>query len=163
MKIFPSKEYSVTLINDGSESIAELRKETLSEDQFVSNWNSQTFIGRIDGPEFEVKLSKKLYGTFCILKGKIERSNGILEIRISKIFKVLFWVLFLFPIIGFFISVIQNGFYNSVDFIIPTLLLLLVIRFVFIGLGFTIFSRKAIKKLSKTIGIEKMKTGHNNI
>ncbi|WP_373060427.1 hypothetical protein [Zunongwangia sp. H14] len=159
MKLFPSKEYSITLINESSKAIGGLQKETLSDDQFVSDWNRQTFIGRIEGTEFEVKLSKKLYGAFCILKCKMERSTGFLEIKVNKDFKRFFWILFLFPIIGFTIVVIQNGLVDSTDLIIPTVLYIVVLRFVFIELGFRIISKNGLKKLSQTIGIDKIKRG----
>ncbi len=159
MKLFPSKEYSITLINESSKAIAGLQKETLSDDQFVSDWNRQTFIGTIEGTEFEVKLSKKLYGAFFIMKGNMERSTGFLEIKVNKDFKRFFLILILFPIIGFLISVIQNGFVDSTGLIIPTILYIVVLRFVFIELGFRIISKNGLKILSQIIGIDKIKRG----
>lgn len=59
MKIYPTKKYSIDLINERSKILSELESKTLSEEQFVSNWNRQTFIGKIDEYNFEVMLSKK--------------------------------------------------------------------------------------------------------
>ncbi len=60
MKIFPEKDYSIELNKDSSLAISELKNQTLSKEQFVTNWNNQSFIGKVETNEFEVKLSKKL-------------------------------------------------------------------------------------------------------
>ena len=109
MKIFPIKKYSITLINERSKAIFELQKETLSDEQFVSDWNKQTFIGKVNETNFEIKLSKKLYGNFCVFKGKLEERNGSLEIEINKTFRVILSVIFLFPIFGFLTSLFKGG------------------------------------------------------
>ncbi|GGG60569.1 hypothetical protein [Bizionia arctica] len=157
MKIFPIKKYSITLITECSKAISELKKETLSDGQFVSNWNKQTFIGVINNSDFEIKLSKKLYGGFCVLKGKLEKENGIIEIEINKTLKIILLTLFLFPIFGFLISLIQNGFKNSTELLLPTLMFIIILRFGFIELGFRIISKKGLKELTEIIGIEKIK------
>jgi hypothetical protein len=45
--------------------ISELKKRTLSKEQFVANWNNQTFIGEIIENEFEIKLSKVVRRVLC--------------------------------------------------------------------------------------------------
>jgi hypothetical protein len=155
MKIFPIKKYSITLINERSKAIFELQKETLSDEQFVSDWNKQTFIGKVNETNFEIKLSKKLYGNFCVFKGKLEERNGSLEIEINKTFRVILSVIFLFPIFGFLTSLFKNGFENSIELVFPTIMFIIILRFVFIELGFKIISKNGVNKLSKIIEIEK--------
>lgn len=155
MKIFPIKKYSITLINERSKAIFELQKETLSDEQFVSDWNKQTFIGKVNETNFEIKLSKKLYGNFCVFKGKLEERNGYLEIEINKTFRVILSVIFLFPIFGFLTSLFKNGFENSIELVFPTIMFIIILRFVFIELGFKIISKNGVNKLSKIIEIEK--------
>ncbi len=53
MKIFPENDYSIELNNDSSLAISELENQTLSKDQFFTNWNNQAFIGNIEKNEFE--------------------------------------------------------------------------------------------------------------
>jgi hypothetical protein len=154
MKIYPIKKYSIALINGRSKTISELQKETLSDEQFVSDWNKQTFIGKINEPNFELKLSKKLYGSFCVFNGKLDEKNGTLEIGINKIFKVIIFVIFLFPIFGLITSLFKNGFKNSIELFFPTIFFIIGFRFIFIELGFLIISRIGVEKLSKIIGIE---------
>ncbi len=155
MKIYPTKKYSIDLINERSKILSELESKTLSEEQFVSNWNRQTFIGKIDEYNFEVMLSKKIYGSFCIFKGKLEEQKGTLEIEISKTFKIVFFAIFLFTIFGFLISLIQNGFNNSIELIFPTIMFVIILRFIFIEFGFKIISNKGVNELSKIMELKK--------
>jgi hypothetical protein len=154
MKIYPIKKYSITLINGRSKAMSELQKETLSDEQFVSDWNKQIFLGKVNETNFELKLSKKIYGNFCVFKGQLEDKNGTLEIIINKTFKVILFVVFLFPIFGFLTSIFKNGFKNSIELLLPTIFFILILRFVFIELGFQIISKIGVNKLSKIIGIE---------
>ena len=154
MKIFPIKKYSIVLINGREKVISELKKDTLSDEQFVSNWNKQTFIGKVNETNFEIKLSKKLYGDFCVFKGILEEKKGSLEIEINKTFKIILSVIFLIPIIGFLTSLFKNGFENSVELIFPTIMFIIILRFVLIELGFQIISKNGINKLCKIIRIE---------
>ncbi|WMI68181.1 hypothetical protein [Mangrovimonas sp. YM274] len=163
MTIFPTQKYLIELHDDYSTSLNELQKKTLPKEQFVSNWDKQTFIGEINESDFELKLSKKLYGSFCVFRGKLKKENGILEIKINKTIKIVLLALFLFPIIGLTTSLIKNGLKDSLDLIIPTLLFILILRFVFIELSFRIIAKKGLKKLTEIIGIEKIKTGHNTM
>tara|TARA_R110000868_G_scaffold348246_1_gene609214 strand:- start:88 stop:558 length:471 start_codon:yes stop_codon:yes gene_type:complete len=153
MKIFPTKTHSITLIVDSSVAISELQKKTLSDEQFVADWNKQIFIGKINDCEFELKLSKKVYGAFCVIKGKLENKNGILKVGINKNYKVVLTLLLLFPFIGFAISLIKNGFDNSIELIFPTIMFIVVLRFVFIEFGFRIISKNGLNKLNEVIGV----------
>ena len=56
MKIFPEKDYFFELNKDSSIAISELNNQTLSKEQFVTNWNNQSFIWKIENNEFEIKL-----------------------------------------------------------------------------------------------------------
>ena len=110
MKIFPIKKYSIVLINEREKVISELKKDTLSDEQFVSNWNKQAFIGKVNDTNFEIKLSKKLYGDFCIFKGKLEEKKGSLEIEINKTYKIIISAFFIFLFFVFLIFFFKIGF-----------------------------------------------------
>ncbi|AXT54618.1 hypothetical protein D1815_02200 [Aquimarina sp. AD1] len=153
MKLFPKKYYSIQLLNESSIAISELKNHTLLDEQFVVDWNSQAFIGKINNTEFEIKLSKKLYGTFCILKGKLDNKNGILEIGISKMIKILFYIIVVFIGTGLIAAIIQN----KLEVLLLLLMTLIVFRFIFIELGFRITSKSLLKKLTEIIGITKIK------
>ena len=110
MKIFPEKDYFFELNKDSSIAISELNNQTLSKEQFVTNWNNQSFIGKIENNEFEIKLSKKIIGDFCILKGKLENGKGTLKIRTSRIMKIIFVAIVLFAFSGIITAIIRTEF-----------------------------------------------------
>ncbi|MDO5971280.1 hypothetical protein Q4Q35_15840 [Flavivirga aquimarina] len=159
MKIFPETKYLIGLKNECSKTLSDLQKETLSDEQFIVEWN-KIFIGKVDQNGFEIKLAKKRFGSFCILKGKLENKNGILKIQISKIYKLLSGILVLFVISGFVISLIRSEFETSLKII----LFILAFRFVFIEVWFRVNSKNSMNELTKVIGIikqEKNKAQHS--
>lgn len=151
MKIFPQNSYSIELNNDSITSISELKKHTLSKEQFVANWNSQTFIGKINENEFEIKLSKKLFGELCVLNGKLENKKGAVEIRTGKIFKIIFVIIVLFCLSGIITAIVED----ELELVFPSIIAVLIMRFIFLELGFRFVSKSAINKLIETIGIKK--------
>ena len=152
MKMFPENVYSIELNNDYFVGISELKNQTLSKEQFVTDWNSQTFIGIIEKNEFEVKLSKKLIGEICILKGKLENKKGTLEIRTGRILKIIFIAILLFALSGIITAIIQKEF----EVIFHLIMTVLVMRYIFMELGFRIISKSGINKLTEIIGINKL-------
>ena len=130
----------------------DLKNRTLSKKQFVANWDNQTFIGEIQENKFEIKLSKKLFGEFCVLNGKLENGKGILEIRTGKIFKMIFVAIILFILSGIILSIIQN----KTELIIQLIISILVMRYIFLELGFRIVSKIALNKLTEIIEIKKI-------
>ncbi len=152
MKIFPESDFLIELNIDSELAFLELKKRTLSKEQFVANWNNQIFIGEIEKNEFEIKLSEKLFGEFCILNGKLENRNGTLEIRTGKIFKIIFVAIVLFGLSGVIVSIIQN----KLELILNFVMTILVMRFVFLELGFRLVSKNALNKLTEIIGIKKI-------
>jgi hypothetical protein len=150
MKIFPEKDYFFELNKDSSIAISELNNQTLSKEQFVTNWNNQSFIGKIENNEFEIKLSKKIIGDFCILKGKLENGKGTLKIRTSRIMKIIFVAIVLFAFSGIITAIIRTEF----GVIFQIFITILVMRFIFLELGFRLASKKGISKLTKIIGIK---------
>lgn len=150
MKIFPESKFSIELNNTSTSAIPELKNRTLSKEQFVTNWNNQTFIGEIKKNEFEIKLSKKLIGEFCVINGKLDDRKGILVIQTSKFFKIISGAVALFSLSGIIVSIIQNKLELIFDFIIT----ILIMRFIFLELGFRLFSKYTLNKLSEIIGIK---------
>ena len=149
MKIFPEKDFSIELNQNSSLSISELKNETLSEEQYVVNWNSQSFIGKFKKNEFQLKLSKKILGEFCVLNGKLENKKGILKIRTSKRLKIIFTIYILFIICGIITAIIQN----DLKTILGLITNILFMRYILLELGFRIASKSGIKKLTEIIGI----------
>ena len=152
MKIFPESDYSIELNNDSELALVELKNRTLSNEQFVTKWSNQTFIGKIQNDKFEIKLSRKLFGEFCILNGKLENKTGTLKIRTGKNFKIIFVAIVLFVLSGIVVSIIQN----KLELIFKFIATIFIMRFVFLELGFRIVSKSALNKLTEIIGIKKI-------
>lgn len=152
MKIFPESNYSIELNNDSITSISELKNRTLSKEEFVTNWNNQTFIGKIKENEFEIKLSKKLFGDLCVLNGNLENKKGTLEIQTGKIFKIIFIIIALFSLSGIITAIIQD----KLKVIFQLIIAILIMRFIFLEFGFKFVSKNAINKLIKILGISKI-------
>ena len=152
MKIFPEKDYSIELNKDSSLVISELKNQTLSKEQFVTNWNNQTFIGKVEQNEFEVKLSKKVIGEFCVLNGKLENERGALQIRTGKIIKIIFIAIVLFAISGIITAIFRTDFELMFHLVMTILVMRLIME-----LGFRFATKSGINKLTEIIGIKELK------
>lgn len=150
MKLFPENKYSIELFNDKESAISNLKNYTLSKEQYVTNWNNQLFIGEIKENEFELKLSKKLYGDFCIVHGKLENKKGTLEIQTGKILKILFILIILFTLSGMIIAMIQHKF----ELIFKLIITIVMLRYIFLELGFRYVSKRLLHKLTEVIKIK---------
>ena len=153
IKLFPEKNYLIELGNDSSIAISRLISQTLSKEQYVSNWKAQAFIGEIKNNEFEIALSKELYGDFCILRGKIDKTKGTLNILVSKKIKIIFISIILFIISG----IIGAIFYGEMITLLKLIIAIPVFRYIFLELGFRIISKSTINKLTEIIEIEELK------
>ncbi len=157
MKIFPTNNYQFELKKENSDALSELEKNTLITDSLVSEWTKKAFIGQVNRNGFKIISSKPGRGAFCVLEGKVESYNGTLEIRIHKAFRVMLSLIFLFPIIGFLIALFTKEKEIIISLIIPTLMAIVVFRFVFTELAFRIISKNGLNKLTEIIGITKLK------
>ncbi|MFD2824537.1 hypothetical protein ACFS5M_12715 [Lacinutrix iliipiscaria] len=157
MKIFPTNNYVFELTKESTDALSELEKNTLITDSLVSEWTKKTFIGQVDNKGFKIISSKPGRGAFCILEGTLKSKKGTLEIRIHKAFRIMLSLIYLFPIIGFTIALFTKEKEIIISLIFPTLMALVVFRFVFTELAFRIISRNGLKRLTEIIGITKLK------
>ncbi|MCB0473069.1 MAG: hypothetical protein KDC56_08420 [Flavobacteriaceae bacterium] len=157
MKIFPTSSYQFELKKESSVALSELEKNTLITKSLVSEWTKKAFIGQVNNDEFRIISSKSGRGAFCILEGKFKSKKGILEIRIHKTFRIMLSLLYLYPIIGFTIALFTAEKDEIILLIVPTIMAIIVFRFIFTELAFRIVSREGLKKLTETIGITNLK------
>ncbi|WP_219634601.1 hypothetical protein, partial [Flavobacterium chungangense] len=130
MNIFPIKHYEIELLSDSSKALAELKKNTLITNSLTSEWTKKAFIGQVNESGFKIISSIPGRGAFCVLNGKLESKKGFVEITINKAFRILLSIIFLFPIIGFIISFFIKEIEVSISLIIPTLMSIVVFRFI---------------------------------
>lgn len=157
MKIFPRNNYEFELTKESSDALSQLEKNTLITESLVSEWTKKVFIGQVNNNRFKIISSKPGYGAFCVLEGNLESKKGTLQIRIHKAFKIMLSIIYVFPIIGFTIALFTKEKEIIISLMVPTLMAIIVFRFIFTELAFRIISNKGLKKLSETIGITKLK------
>jgi len=149
MKVFPKKAYSVRLKKNIKELLPELKKQTLSKEQYVFDWNNQVFIGEIKLSEFEVKVSKQIYGEFCVFKGRFNNKKGIIEIQTSRLIKIGFILMSVFAFSGIITALLQNE-YKALLLIALTPIIL---KYSFLDNGFRIVTEIGLKKLTNVLEI----------
>jgi hypothetical protein len=152
MKIFPESNFKIDLSDNMVKTLDNLKKETLSDEQFIVNWGDKPFIGTINENSFEIKQARKVYGSLWIIHGFLENKHGTLKVQVSKKNKIIFGGFFLFVISGLIISLIRL----DLKIIFQTFMLIIVSRFLFLEFGFRLTSKNGIKKLTKIIGITKL-------
>lgn len=150
MKIVPKNDYLIELTNHSAQAILKLKNQTLHKEQFITNFKNQTFIGEIKESEFEIKLSEKLFGEFCVLNGKLEGKTGIIEIKTTRIVRIIFIATMLFVFSGIIVAIIQN----KLRLILPMFMTILIMRFIFIELTFSLVSKRLLNKLIEIIEIK---------
>lgn len=157
MKIFPIKYYEIELLSDSSKALSELEKNTMITDSLTSEWTKKAFIGQVSESGFKIISSEPGRGAFCIFNGKLESKKGSVEITINKAFRMILSIIFLFPIVGFIISFFIKEIEVSISLIIPTLMSIVVFRFILTEIAFGIISKNGLNKLTRIIGITNLK------
>ena len=94
---------------------------------------------------------------FCVLNGKLEVKKGTIEITIHKTFKVLLSLVYIFPLIGFIISLFTKEINTIISLIIPTVMSIIIFRYVFTELAFKFISENGLKKLTEVMEINELK------
>ena len=156
MKLFPTKNFKAKLKSDYLISIENLKSNTDITNSLTSNWTEKAFRGQVNENGFKIISSEIGRGAVCILIGKFDKKTGEIEVRIHKAFKVMFSILMLMPIIGFGITLFTSGIEKSFEIIIPVIIGIMFVRFVFIELSFRFISNTGINKLTNILAIKEL-------
>lgn len=156
ISLFPTRHYLGILKDDSALSLSKLEKETLLDTQYVVNWSSNTFNGSIQENSFKVSLSNKYYGKLCFFKGSIENKQVHIKIQIKNIYKWIFIILFLYPLIGLVLSFSLRGYDASKGLIFHSLMAPITFR-IALEIGFIFISKKGIKRLTEILEINMLK------
>jgi hypothetical protein len=161
MKLFPTKNYEFEIANDYSKTLSELKQNTYLTETLVSEWTKKMFIGQVSENGFRLISAKPGRGAFCVFNGKLELNSGSIEVSIHKSFQILLSIIYLFPIIGFLIAIFTKEKEVIVSLIIPTLMAIIVFRFILTELAFRFISNEGLKKLSIIMQITRLKKIEN--
>lgn len=154
MKIFPTSSYTFKIIGEETETLERLKRRTELSESLTSQITDKSFRGIIKDNTFRVISSEIGKGAFCVLNGEINKQNGQVNLEINKAFKILLSVLLCFPFIGLIAQIFSNKEEFIIIFILVAILQLLMIRYVFIELGFRRLSKISLNRLRDVLDME---------
>jgi hypothetical protein len=154
MKIFPTSSYTFKIIGEETETLERLKRRTELSESLTSQITDKSFRGIIKDNTFRVISSEIGKGAFCVLTGEINKQNGQVNVEINKAFKILLSVLLCFPFIGLIAQIFSNKEEFLIIFILVAILQLLMIRYVFIELGFRRLSKISLNRLRDVLDME---------
>lgn|GEM_PF-1428482 len=155
MKLFPTRFYKIEL-NDSSQFLNELKLNSLPRDIFVTSWNKQMFIGEVTSDEFRLMISYRILGLYCEFHGRVEKNKTNLihvEVNPNKYFRMFFKVV----LICIFLIAIFQIINNQLEAFLALSIHILIIRLVYIELGFRFFLKIGLKKFKKINGLKSIK------
>lgn len=156
MKLFPTKYFTAELRSDYSISMQNLKSNTDITDSLTSDWTKKEFRGQVSENGFKLISSEIGRGAICVLIGKFEGKSGKIEVRIHNAFKVLFSILLLMPIIGIVITLLTKQIEKPFGLILPLIIGIVFVRFIFIELSFRFISNTGINKLIEILTIKQL-------
>jgi hypothetical protein len=157
MNFFPTKKYEFNLIGQKEETLDRLKRRTEKSNYLTSQWTDKTFRGKITGNEFRIISSTIGKGAFCVLSGRIDSENGIVNVEINKAFKILFGIIYLIPIFGIIMIIKLGGEKFEPLMILSIIGQMLMIRFIGIWFFFSRFSKQSLNQFRDVLDIEWIK------
>ena len=137
MKIFPTKHFKFTLNGNNPQKYIELLKsKTLESNSLSTKSTNKEFIGRINGSYFEIIGSEIGIGAFMVLRGNFLNDAINIVAEINPPFKKLISVLFILVIASIAYNGFIIGFPAALGMLIPLMIFIGFVRFVFLRLFF---------------------------
>ena len=152
--IFPTSNYKFQLLKSKSETIVDLLECTMGNGAVIKDWNKLTFKGKVETNRFTLYLYKPIYGSFSLLQGSIDEKECLVEVKINKLYRVLLFLLYLFPLIGFLISLFTKTNEVILGLVFPSMIVPFIIRYVFVELLFRFVSKKALSVFSDVLSLK---------
>lgn len=136
MKIFPTKNYKIELTENSQKYIELLKLKTLESETLSTSSTNKEFIGRFNGTYFEIISSEIGIGAFTVLKVDfLDYSVDVIG-EINKPFKILISIIFIFGLSSISYNVFKIGFPEAFGMLIPLMMFIALIKFVFLGVFF---------------------------
>lgn len=157
MNIFPTKEQKFKLINNQVETLERLNSRTDKSKNLTTQFTDKSFRGIINGNEFKIISSEMRKGAFCVMTGKIDAQSGNVKVQIHRAFRILISVFFCILIIGMTILAFTETKLLSPILIFQMIGLVLMIRYVFVGLVFKFLSKDSLNRFHDVLDIEWIK------
>lgn len=116
LKVFPVRHLDVELEENYSRMHDLLKQDTDLTENLVSTWTNKKFRGHVTERDFKLISSEVGRGAVCVFIGNFDSNHGTIEIRIHKVFQVLFGIILTYPLIAFGLILFGRGIYNAVQF-----------------------------------------------
>ncbi len=153
MKIFPTKNYKIELTENPEKYIELLKLKTFEKETLSTTLTNKEFIGRINENHFEIIGSEAGIGAFTVLKGDFLDDSVSVVAEINKPFKILIAILFVFGLVGISFNVFKIGFPKAFGMLIPLIMLIGLLRFVFLGFFFKLSLNLIFRKFTSLLNI----------
>ena len=153
MKIFPSKDLKFKLLDSKEESIERLKRRTEISEKLTSSITDKSFRGILKDDEFKIISSEIGKGALCVMTGKIDNEKSYVNVEINKTFRILFSIILVMPIVALIIETVKEP-NDFLFFILIGICQILMFRFFFLGLIFSIMSRQSLNRLRDVLDIE---------
>ncbi len=157
MNIFPSETYEFKLIDEQSETLQRLKRRTEDSDNLISKITDKTFIGKIDNNKFRIISSNIGKGAFITMIGLISYEKGEVKLEVNKPFRILIYILMIFPFIALLIQLFDTSQEFNPIFILVCIVQVLVIRFLFVSIYFRAMSKNSLNRLADVLDTEWIK------
>lgn len=157
MNIFPSETYEFKLIDEQSETLQRLKRRTEDSDNLISKITDKTFIGKIDNNKFRIISSNIGKGAFITMIGFISYEKGEVKLEVNKPFRILIYILMIFPFIALLIQLFDTSQEFNPIFILVCIVQVLVIRFLFVSIYFRAMSKSSLNRLADVLDTEWIK------
>jgi hypothetical protein len=161
LALFPSRYYLGILKEDPSIALSKLEKVTLLHNQYIVDWSTNTFNGKIQDNSFEVTLSKKYYGAVYVFKGTLKNKHAHLKIQLKRTYKWIFAILFMYPLVGLILSFFLEGFETFIALIFPSVMIAVFFR-ISLEIGLIFISKKGLRDLTKVLGVNSLEKLQKN-
>lgn len=142
------------LVDSNDQTLERLARRTEISESMTSNHTDKSFRGVVEGNQFRLISAAIGRGAFCVMTGAIGADGGYVEVEINKIFRYLLGIFYAFPLIGLIGVMMKESEEFPPIMILVAIGQLLIIRYAFIGLAFTLLSRDSLNRLRDVLDLE---------
>jgi len=154
MNFFPTIHRTFILCDDYNTTITRLKRRTEYSEYLTSSHTDKSFRGVIENNSFKIISSKIGRGAFCVMKGSINEDQGEVNLEIHRVFKILISIVLALLVIGNIVASFIMPDKFSVFNILMALLMVVFIRFFFVGFAFHFLSKSSLERLKDVLDIE---------
>lgn len=153
MKLFPEKLIHFKLNDSQDKTLEKLKRKTEFSEKLYSSHSEKSFIGIVEKGQFKIISSAIGLGAFCTMNGNIEKEEGSVKVEMNFPFKILTSVMLIFILFGK-ISLLFKPPFISFGWIFGLILQILMVRFVFVGIFFSISAKHSLNQFRDVLDVE---------